>query len=115
MNPATDMGTDVPETIAMAREWDRRAAAYRRAGLCASCASSASWGHALGWHRAPHPPCASCVSVVAAFPDATVHTAWRQWPRGRASVASRRSSHLSGVVSCAKAADLLLGRGEELQ
>lgn len=94
--------TDTPETYEMAREWDRRAAAYRRAGLCDPCASSASWGHALGWLRAPTPPCFPCAVVVATFPQETVHPGWRKWPQGRRSVALMRSATRPDVRASAE-------------
>lgn len=83
---------DGPETPEMAEEWDRRASAYRRAGLCDACASSASYGHQLGWLRVPHPPCHACAPMVATFPARTVDPTWRKWPKGRPSWPSPRSA-----------------------
>jgi hypothetical protein len=74
---------DPPETMEQAEEWVRRKSAYVRAGLCHPCAATASYGHQLGWHRAQCPPCDWCAPVVATFPQATAHVAWRKWPQGR--------------------------------
>lgn len=103
-------GPDIPETYEMAREWDRRAVAYRRAGLCDPCASSASWGHAVGWLRVPSPPCSLCAAIVATFPKETVHPAWRKWPQGRRSVAPMRSSTWPDVQASPDRPTALSGR-----
>ena len=103
-------GPDIPETYEMAREWDRRAAAYRRAGLCDACASSASWGHALGWLSVPTLPCSPCAGVVATFPKETVNPAWRKWPQGRRRAGLMRSATRSGVQASSEGRTAAKGR-----
>ena len=74
-----------PETLAMAREWERTKTRYLRAGLCHKCAAQAAWGHQIGagsWH-AIRPPCVDCVEIVELFPYPTRSPSWRAVLRKR--------------------------------
>ena len=92
--------TALPETVEAAEEFDRRASAYRRAGLCDADAAYAAWRHAVGWLTRQRPPCEPCRRVVAQFPQSTADPAWRKHPRGRAGARSTRSAVVPGVSGC---------------
>ena len=89
--------SEKPETREGAEEYDRRASAYRRAGLCDRDAAYAAWRHAVGWLTDQRPPCGECLPVVAMFPQSTADPSWRKHPRGRPGGRSARSSATPGV------------------
>ena len=74
-----------PETLSMAREWEKVKARYLRSGLCHKCSAQAAWGHQIGaggWN-AVRPPCPVCAELVAMFPYPTANPVWRAALRKR--------------------------------
>lgn len=53
--------------ISRTKEWDLMNRRYRDLGLCARCASQASYGHQDGF-KTSKPPCDPCTPIVATFP-----------------------------------------------
>ena len=78
--------SDLPESLAQARDWEKAKVRYLQAGLCDRCASQAAWAHqpgAGGWW-AVHPPCNMCAELIPMLPLATPNPAWRSLRRKRA-------------------------------
>lgn len=73
-----------PETNSQADEHGRTMRHYMRLGLCNRCAGQAAWGHQDGFSSI-HPPCPSCLPIVASFPTKQPGP-WRSYSRryGRA-------------------------------
>lgn len=59
--------TPGPETKSQADEHGRTMRHYLTLGICNACAGQAAWGHQNGFSSV-HPPCLSCLPIVASFP-----------------------------------------------
>lgn len=92
---------DKPETMAQARDFERRRDGYWRLGLCHKCACQASWGHSLGFSRV-HPPCTECTPIVAGLPKGEPN-GWRSVLRGRVPADVTRRPASVGVMGAGDA------------
>jgi len=82
MRPRTSV---LPETPAMAKQWEIAKRRYLRAGLCHKCAAQAAWAHqpGTGGFKLLQPPCDDCFEIVQLLPRPTSNPVWRQVVRKR--------------------------------